>query len=125
MGLSAICAIHCLATPLLVSLLPSLGVLNLENEAFHLSMLALVIPLSLFGLTLGCKKHQRKQFLLLGAAGVTLLILAVTIGHDFFGEFGEKSLTVLGAVIVSVAHYRNFKLCQQHHRCHSKEGCAS
>ncbi|MTI12948.1 MerC domain-containing protein, partial [Sansalvadorimonas verongulae] len=57
-SLSFLCLMHCLALPLLLVTLPSLTVLNLENELFHVGMVAFVIPTSLYALTLGCKKHQ-------------------------------------------------------------------
>ncbi|MDB2409181.1 MerC domain-containing protein [Pseudomonadales bacterium] len=59
-SLSFICAVHCLALPLMVVFLPSLVVFNLEDEASHFWMLAAVVPTSLFALTLGCKKHKKR-----------------------------------------------------------------
>ena len=43
-GLSLLCAIHCLAFPLLVVLVPSLVALPLHNESFHFWMVVAVIP---------------------------------------------------------------------------------
>ena len=57
-GLSMLCAIHCLLLPLLLVALPSISALQIENEAFHFWMLAAVIPTSLYALSMGCKKHQ-------------------------------------------------------------------
>lgn len=37
-GLSMLCAIHCLLLPLILVALPSLGALQLQNEAFHFWM---------------------------------------------------------------------------------------
>lgn len=46
-GLSAMCAIHCLAVPVLLVLLPSAAALGLGNEQFHFWMLVAVLPSSL------------------------------------------------------------------------------
>ncbi len=46
-SLSLLCAIHCLALPLLIVLLPSITALQLYGEDFHLWMLLAVIPTSL------------------------------------------------------------------------------
>ena len=43
-SLSVLCAMHCLMLPILLVVLPSLTALNLQNEAFHLWMLATVSP---------------------------------------------------------------------------------
>ena len=57
-GLSLLCALHCLALPLFLSLFPALVAIGFEDERFHLLMLVSVVPMSLFALTLGCRQHQ-------------------------------------------------------------------
>ncbi|WP_406609138.1 MerC domain-containing protein [Agarivorans sp. JK6] len=113
-GLSFACAIHCLVLPLLFVLVPSMVALPLHNEAFHLWMVVAVIPISAYALTMGCKQHKRTKVLLWGIAGLALLILAVALGEDRIGEIGEKSLTLLGATLVAVGHWMNYRLCHQH-----------
>jgi carbon starvation protein CstA len=115
--LSILCAIHCLLLPLLLVALPSIGALQLQNEAFHFWMLATVIPISIYALTIGCKKHQRYRLLSWGISGLILMLMAVFFGHDIAGESGEKTLTLLGAILVVVAHWGNFRRCQQHTSC--------
>ncbi|MGB2740005.1 MAG: MerC domain-containing protein [Cognaticolwellia sp.] len=116
-SLSMLCAIHCLLLPLLLVALPSLGALQLQNEAFHFWMLAAVIPTSIYALTIGCKKHHRYRLLSWGISGLILMLLAVFFGHDIAGESGEKILTLLGAILVVIAHWGNFRRCRQHHNC--------
>lgn len=116
-GLSTLCAVHCLLLPLLLVVMPSFGALQLQNEAFHFWMLAAVIPTSIYALTLGCKKHQRYRLLSWGISGLTLMVCAVFFGHDIAGESGEKILTLVGAILVVVAHWGNFKRCQNHKDC--------
>jgi len=116
-GLSMLCAIHCLLLPLLLVLLPSLGALPLQNEAFHTWMIIAVIPTSIYALTIGCKKHQRYRLLLWGVSGLILMVLAITLGHEVIGDYGEKILTLLGAALVVFAHLGNFRRCRQHKSC--------
>ena len=112
-GLSLACTLHCVALPLLVVSLPAATALNLTDEAFHLWMLIAVIPISLFSLTMGCKKHKNYSVMLLGLAGLGVLISTVWLGHDILGETGEKAFTVLGACLVAAGHILNHRLCQQ------------
>ncbi|SET25046.1 MerC domain-containing protein [Thalassotalea agarivorans] len=114
---SMLCVLHCLAVPLLLILVPSMSVLPLENEAFHIGMVIAVIPTSLFALTLGCKKHKRKDLLAYGLVGLSLLVIALAFGESHLGELGEKTLTVIGALIIAAAHLRNFSLCQKADAC--------
>ena len=111
-GLSLMCAIHCLFLTGLLALLPSLATLNLDNEAFHLWMVVAVLPSSGYSLTFGCKQHKRYRLFILGSIGLTLLVMALVLGEERIGEVGEKILTVLGAGFVSVGHWFNFRLCQ-------------
>lgn len=122
---STVCAIHCLATPFLVALLPSLAALPLEAESFHLWMVIAVLPTSVYALTLGCKKHKQRSVLRIGIVGLVFLISALAFGESFLGEWGEKGLTVLGAIIIAFAHFKNFRLCQEKEKCpcpNSKSG---
>jgi hypothetical protein len=119
-GLSMLCAIHCLVLPLLLVALPNLAALHLQNEAFHTWTLVAVIPTSIYALTMGCKKHQRYHLFFWGLSGLLLMVLAVTFGHDIGGEAGEKGLTLLGAIFVVIAHWGNFKHCKNNKCSHEK-----
>ena len=44
-SLSALCSIHCLATPIVLAALPSLTGLALLDEAFHSWMVLAVVPM--------------------------------------------------------------------------------
>ncbi|MBX2848873.1 MAG: MerC domain-containing protein [Acidiferrobacterales bacterium] len=111
-GLSALCAVHCLATPLLLVLLPSLTAFPLEGEAFHKGLLILVIPSSLFSLFMGCKQHQSHRIVAIGIVGLALLLVALMFEDMANGELLEKIFTVLGAAIVAYSHILNFRLCR-------------
>lgn len=120
-GLSFVCAIHCLAMPILVTVLPALSGLPFADESFHFWMILAVIPISVYALSLGCKKHKRYRFLIIGFVGLTFMGSAVILGHDYLGEMGEKTLTVIGVVIVAIGHMLNFRSCQHEDNCsHSK-----
>lgn len=112
-GLSLICTIHCFATPILLALLPSLAAYNLDTEQFHLWLLFVILPISLFALGLGCKKHKRMRYLTFGAFGLMFLVLAITVGKALFGESGEKLLTLIGSILIAVGHWLNYRQCKE------------
>lgn len=119
-GLSALCVIHCLASPLLIVLLPSLTALQLDNEAFHSWLLIGVIPISLFSLAIGCKQHQYYRVIIVGVCGLLFLVSAVFVEDFKHGELLEKGLTMIGATIVVLGHYLNFRLCRRLDQCGCK-----
>ncbi len=116
-GLSALCVVHCLAMPILLVILPSLTMFQLDNEAFHSYLLIGVIPSSLFSLIVGCKQHSFYRVLLIGFFGLALLISAVFIQGFEYAELLEKVLTVLGACVIAIGHFLNFRLCRDHRNC--------
>ena len=110
---SALCAVHCLCLPIILAISPALGATMFGDEAFHVWLLWLVIPLSIAALTMGCRKHRDRLVPLLGLAGLTLLIVAATLGHATLGEFGERVATLLGACAIATGHLRNYTLCRR------------
>ena len=109
---SAICLVHCLAGPLLLLLAPIVPAIVQSDQQFHQSMLFLVVPVSTVAFLIGCRRHRDAITLVLGATGLLILTLAATSLHGSLGGSGEKFFTVVASVLLSVAHWRNFKLCR-------------
>ncbi len=116
-GLSSLCVLHCLASPLLVLLLPILTAIQFDDEVFHSWLLAAVLPTSLLSLILGCRKHQNHKVLMLGITGLAILFLALFLEDYEVGELLEKAATVLGALVVASSHYLNYSLCRRDRDC--------
>ena len=118
-GFSTLCLLHCLAVPVLVSVVPVFATFALADERFHLALVALVVPTSVFALCLGCRLHKSRRILICGFAGVFVLVVAAILGGQHLGEIGETVLTVLGASVVALAHWFNFRACRacdcEHH----------
>ncbi|MFP3351357.1 MerC domain-containing protein [Pseudoalteromonas sp. SIMBA_153] len=106
-GLSLMCTMHCFATPVILALLPSFAVLQINGEQFHLWVLAVVLPTSLLALSLGCKKHKRTRYMAYGVVGLAFLIIAVLLGQ----EEAEKVLTLIGSAFIALAHWFNYQQC--------------
>ena len=111
--LSGTCLLHCLALPLLVTLVPISQGSLLEEQTFHLLMLWIILPTSLLALTSGCWKHKDITTIALGTLGLASLTLTAIAGHDFLTPTGEKWTTVTAGLILASAHIRNFLICQQ------------
>ena len=110
--LSFLCALHCLFLPAAIVLYPStLGFLP-GDESVHFALLFLVIPISAYALVKGGKVHKSRKVFITGISGLLVLVAAVILGHDMLGEIGEKILTVLGSIIVIIAHVQNHLICR-------------
>lgn len=110
--LSTICLVHCLALPVTLTLLPTLGAGVLEHDDFHRLMLYVGLPTSLLALGIGCRRHRRLDVAVLGGTGLALLVFAVYAVHDWHGEL-ELYVTVAGSLILATAHILNFRACRR------------
>ena len=124
-SLSMVCAVHCLLLPVLLVAVPSLVASQLNSEAFHLWMVAAVVPSSIYALTLGCRKHKHYRLIALGGVGLVLLVLAVALGEEQITELGEKLLTLVGASFVAMGHWLNYRLCSSQKNGHENCVCPS
>ena len=111
-GLSMFCILHCVALPFAVIMVPQLTAFWFAGEDFHLTLIYLVLPTSIVGIGLGCRRHGSFGGLSWALLGLLMLVFAAVYGHDVLGEMGEKLLTLLGGVCVMTAHILNFRLCR-------------
>ena len=111
-GLSSLCLVHCLMLPVVVSVYPATIAVTLSDEVFHLFMVLMAIPISVFALFFGCRSHKSYSVGLTGALGIGLLFMSAFLPHELAGETGERLLTVSGALSLSVSHVLNFRLCR-------------
>jgi hypothetical protein len=86
---------------------------SLDNEFIHYLIILLAIPISLYALTSGYRAHDRISFLFIGIFGLSILFLAILMGENILGEYGEKGLTLLGSIIVAFSHFKNLKICKE------------
>ena len=111
--LSLACMIHCLLMPSFLILTSGFLALSIDNELIHRVFLIMVLPVSLYALITGYQNHKILSYLYLGISGLWLLFFAVFFGEGVFGELTEKSLTLLGSIIVASSHYKNYKACKE------------
>ena len=112
-SLSAICLLHCLVTPVLLTLLPIVSLTSyFEELLFHQLLLWVVIPTSVIALFLGCRKRRNLAIVLTGALGMVILVTVALFGHDWFGAYTEKWVTSLGGLVLAFSHYLNYRTCQ-------------
>ena len=99
-GLSTLCIIHCLALPLLISLL-ALSVPFAENELVHITLVLLAVPATLLVIHRSRAHQNFRLFIATAAIG-----LAVMLAGTFLPPLArfEEPLTVTGALLLVSAH---------------------
>lgn len=111
-GLSGLCAVHCLLAPLLLVLLPVLPVAALLHAWLHPVLACLTVPVTAAAARHGYRRHRSRQVLLYFAAGL-LLVLTAPAFHAA-GDYAETGFTLAGSILLLVGHRRN--TCAGHTR---------
>ena len=110
--LSGVCMLHCLALPIALTILPIVNVTLVDESTFHLLMVAVILPVSVIALTIGCRQHKDKLTLILGSVGLVILTLTAIFGHNLLGLTGERIVTSIGGLILAAAHIQNYSCCR-------------
>lgn len=110
-GLSGLCAIHCVATAILVGLFSSATVLL--APAIHETGLGIAMILGGLALGHGALHHGRLLPVAIGSLGLGIMAGALTLGH----EGGEAVYTILGVTLLASGHVLNRRSLG--HACHA------
>lgn len=102
-GLSGLCAVHCIATSVLLALAASAGGLLL-NPAIHEIGLTLAMGLGAVALGRGVLRHGYMLPAAIGSAGLGLMAGALTLPH----EGGAETIwTIIGVCALALGHDLN------------------
>lgn len=108
-GISVVCLIQCIALSVTIVLAPfvSLGVFG--SDLFHRILLALIIPVSATAFILGYCGHGRASPLLLGGAGLVVLVGAAVLEAFGLAPLAASLVTSIGGLLLIVAHWQNLR----------------
>lgn len=110
-SLTLICAIHCIATPILLFLLPMSGSKFANLHAYENPIIFFSFLLAFYILFMDYKMHKNPTpLILIGMASFIKIV-------EFFGNFHSFELVVslFIAILVTVSYYINWK---HRSRCH-------
>jgi hypothetical protein len=103
-GLAGLCALHCLATLVLISAL-GVGGHFLLDENIHRLGLALALGVAGAAIGWGMLRHGRMLPFLIALGGLALMAAALVVPHGT----NEFVLTLVGVGLVSVGHLLNIR----------------
>ncbi|HEY9718691.1 MAG TPA: MerC domain-containing protein [Trichormus sp.] len=110
---SSLCLVHCLAMPLVVGILPLVGLKFLEGHPAHVTLAFFVLTFALLAIVPGYLKHRRGDILAMMLVGVGLVLYATFLAQFTLGESAEIPIITVGNLILVFTHLRNRAL----HKC--------
>jgi len=99
-GLSVLCLIHCLALPLLVTIMP-LAAQVAGSELVHRILVAAAVPISLRAIWKALAAEGNRLFVGAALGGLGLLVIAAFV--EAVSAYGQP-ITVAGGVLLCSAH---------------------
>ena len=112
-GLSGLCAIHCLFFPVLLSIIPLWPMGETLHIWLHPVFFVLIVP-TVF---LATKKNRDTPSILVFLYTGLALIGLAWIFHTQLGNIGETIVTLSGSSLLITGHWKNYKM-------HSYQHCA-
>jgi hypothetical protein len=121
LGISAslLCAIHCAALPLALTILPLAGAHVLLDGSIELVMILISAVVGIVSLGTSYRVHRKLNPLLMMSAGATILI-ANFMGHDGHSHTAETLhpyIAVVAGLMIATAHRINMRLCASCETC--------
>ncbi len=108
-GISGLCAIHCLFFPVVIALLPLLPVAESIHAWTHPVLFMLIVPTVVLALKDRLIFSPVGKYLLGGLA----IVGAAWMLHGWIGDWGEAGITILGSAFLVRGHWLNYKLHQK------------
>ena len=107
---SCACALHCTLAPLVVAVLPLLGLRFLVDERTEWIFVGTSILIGVASLLPSYLRHRRTRPLSMFALGLCFILTARLILEGNLAV--EIPILILGALFVSLSHLINRKFCQ-------------
>lgn len=102
MGLSGLCAVHCVATAVVLGLVASAGGL-LGKPIIHEAGLTLAMILGGIALGRGIREHGFLLPCMVGFSGLAIMAFAMTLHESGY----EPAVTILGVSVLALGHRLN------------------
>lgn len=111
---SLLCAIHCALLPLLIAVLPTLGIAAWLDDGFERGFVAFATLLGLFTLIWGYRRHRAVRALWLLLPGLAALWLGIGYAPLHHSVAAHAVAMTLGGTLVGLAHLANLRLNHGH-----------
>ncbi len=111
---SLLCAVHCALLPLVIALLPSLGIAAWLGDGFERWFVIFASLLGLFSVVWGWRRHGEVRALWLLIPGLAALWLGISIEALHHDLVAHAVVMTFGGTLVALAHVASLRLNHGH-----------
>lgn len=113
--------VHCLLTPVVISLFPDIIPYLPGDASFHRLLAMGIVLIGFAGFIPGYRVHQRKPLLALVGAGMALILVVAWTGEGLNRTL-ELLFNIGGSLMLVAAHLLNRTFCRQCRLCKQEPG---
>jgi hypothetical protein len=114
---SALCVVHCIVTPVLLSLSSVFAHFIPGEEKTHRTLAVGVAALGAIALIKGFRTHGRRRILGLMVMGLGFIFAGAFYGDLLPSHGCEVAVTMTGSLLMITAHRMNHTFCSDCRRC--------
>jgi hypothetical protein len=114
---SMLCVVHCVLTPVLLALSPTLATMLPGSTLVHRILIFFVVSLGLLAFISGYKKHRRSVVLLPMFAGIVFVAVGAFGDSYLRSAIAETLVTTTGSILLMIAHGLNRSFCHLCDKC--------
>ncbi len=111
---STLCAIHCALLPVVIAVLPSLGIATWLGDDFERGFVVFASLLGLFTLIQGYRRHRAMRALSLLVPGLAALWFGIGYEPLHHAVVPHAVIMTFGGTLVGLAHLANLRLNHGH-----------
>jgi peptidoglycan/LPS O-acetylase OafA/YrhL len=109
---STLCVIHCLLTPVVLSLSAVSAHFLPSEEKTHRTLAVVITALGAIALVKGYRRHRSWRVLALMAAGLAFIFRGAFWGDHLPSHWAEVLVTLIGSGFMIAAHRTNHTFCR-------------
>jgi hypothetical protein len=114
---SALCVVHCIVTPVLISVSAVFAHVIPGEEKTHRTLAVGVAALGAIALIRGFRTHRRRRILGLMVLGLGFIFAGAFYGNLLPSHGYEVAVTMTGSLLMITAHRMNHTFCSDCRRC--------
>jgi hypothetical protein len=111
---SLLCAAHCALLPIVIAMLPSLGLAGWLDDGFELAFVMFATGLGVFSMIWGYRRHRAVRAMSLLVPGLLVLWLGVLYRPLHEALLPHAVAMTFGGTLVGLAHLANLRLNHGH-----------
>jgi len=108
-GVSILCAVHCAILPLIITMLPLLGLEVFANPLLESAIITISLIIGITSLSSAFVQHRNRLPLALMVTG----FVSIFTGRYLIGENLEWLFLTSGGLTVAISHYINWQLIKR------------